>query len=394
MPSPTACSAAASRRALGGRHTIQSLVLPAGVTADDVAVSRLREAAAGADAFIAVGSGTINDLTKYASALDGKPYAVFATAPSMNGYTSLTASITVHGHKMTLPAQAPAGAFFDLGVLAAAPKRHDPRRARRQHLPHHGAGRLAAVATCCSAPPYRRAAVRLCCADDETATAGPGRRPRSAASLEAMRGWCARWCSRASAPRSSAPASRPARASTWSATTSTCSAPPSRPPVFHGEQVGVTTLSMARLQRARCSTPPRCCGPTPTTEADVRAALRRGTRRLVLGRSSQGKRLDARQGRRAERTRSRATGTAIRERIDAMLLPPTRIEAVLAAAGRAADAAKRSISIAPFYESALLHGREIRNRYTFLDLCRASGRLEPTVATTLTWSPTWTSSSC
>ena len=73
--------------------------------------------------FIAVGSGTINDLTKYSSALDGKPYAVFATAPSMNGYTSLTASISQHGHKLTLPAQAPAGAFFDLAVLAAAPKR-------------------------------------------------------------------------------------------------------------------------------------------------------------------------------------------------------------------------------------------------------------------------------
>ena len=33
------------------------------------------------DALIAIGSGTINDLCKYASAQDGKPYAVFATAP-------------------------------------------------------------------------------------------------------------------------------------------------------------------------------------------------------------------------------------------------------------------------------------------------------------------------
>jgi len=55
---------------------------------------------------------------------EGKPYAVFGTAPSMNGYVSLTASITLHGHKMTLPAQATGGVpFFDLGVLAAAPKR-------------------------------------------------------------------------------------------------------------------------------------------------------------------------------------------------------------------------------------------------------------------------------
>jgi glycerol-1-phosphate dehydrogenase [NAD(P)+] len=41
----------------------------------------------GSDTLVAVGSGTINDLCKYVAALDGKPYVVFATAPSMNGYT-------------------------------------------------------------------------------------------------------------------------------------------------------------------------------------------------------------------------------------------------------------------------------------------------------------------
>ena len=59
----------------------------------------------GADALVAVGSGTINDLCKYAAAQDGKPYAVFATAPSMNGYTSKNAAITVDGHKKSLPAR-------------------------------------------------------------------------------------------------------------------------------------------------------------------------------------------------------------------------------------------------------------------------------------------------
>jgi glycerol-1-phosphate dehydrogenase [NAD(P)+] len=70
-----------------------------------------------------VGSGTINDLCKFAAAGAGKPYAVFATAPSMNGYTSKNASITVGGLKRTLPAAVPRGVFMDLGVLAAAPPR-------------------------------------------------------------------------------------------------------------------------------------------------------------------------------------------------------------------------------------------------------------------------------
>ena len=57
----------------------------------------IRAATADADALIAVGSGTINDLCKYAAFQDGKPYAVFGTAPSMNGYTSVNAAITVGG---------------------------------------------------------------------------------------------------------------------------------------------------------------------------------------------------------------------------------------------------------------------------------------------------------
>lgn len=76
-----------------------------------------------ADAYIAVGSGTINDLCKYASHLEGKPYIVFPTAPSMNGYISGNASITTRGHKKSLPAQLPQAVYCDLSVIAAAPAR-------------------------------------------------------------------------------------------------------------------------------------------------------------------------------------------------------------------------------------------------------------------------------
>ncbi len=91
--------------------------------ADDVTVDRIRAATADADALIAVGAGTINDLCKYAAFQDGKPYAVFGTAPSMNGYCAANASITVAGLKKSLAARPPAGVFLDLAVLAAAPSR-------------------------------------------------------------------------------------------------------------------------------------------------------------------------------------------------------------------------------------------------------------------------------
>ena len=118
-----AFSARRVETALEGKHRVISVVLPNGVHPDGETVAKVQAATISADALIAVGSGTINDLSKYASAQDGKPYAVFATAPSMNGYTSVNAAITMHGHKMSLPAQAPLGAFFDLSILSAAPPR-------------------------------------------------------------------------------------------------------------------------------------------------------------------------------------------------------------------------------------------------------------------------------
>ncbi|HSA82844.1 MAG TPA: iron-containing alcohol dehydrogenase, partial [Geminicoccaceae bacterium] len=110
-------------QALGRIAKIHSVVLPGHPAPDLETTDRLRTATLDADALVAVGSGTINDLCKYAAALDGKPYAVFATAASMNGYTSVNAAITVEGHKKSLPAQAASGVFVDLEILAAAPAR-------------------------------------------------------------------------------------------------------------------------------------------------------------------------------------------------------------------------------------------------------------------------------
>ena len=79
----------------------------------------VRTRARGADALVAVGSGTVNDVAKYASFLDGKPFAVFGTAPSMNGYTSTTVALSADGFKRSLPAHAATGVFLDLAILAA-----------------------------------------------------------------------------------------------------------------------------------------------------------------------------------------------------------------------------------------------------------------------------------
>lgn len=77
----------------------------------------------GAGSILAIGSGTLNDLVKFAASRLGVPCAVFATAPSQNGWLTATASLAVRHVKTSLPVVAPRAAFFDLAVLAAAPPR-------------------------------------------------------------------------------------------------------------------------------------------------------------------------------------------------------------------------------------------------------------------------------
>lgn len=70
---------------------------------------------------VAVGAGTINDLTKLAAHRTGRPYMVVATAASMDGYTAYGASITARGSKQTFDCPAPQAVLADLDVIAGAP---------------------------------------------------------------------------------------------------------------------------------------------------------------------------------------------------------------------------------------------------------------------------------
>jgi glycerol-1-phosphate dehydrogenase [NAD(P)+] len=99
----------------------QLLTLNGKVQADEAAIAKVRSQKA--QAIVAVGGGTISDICKYASAADGIPFAVFPTAPSMNGYLSANASVTLQGVKESHKAQLPMAVFCDLGVIAAAPIR-------------------------------------------------------------------------------------------------------------------------------------------------------------------------------------------------------------------------------------------------------------------------------
>jgi glycerol-1-phosphate dehydrogenase [NAD(P)+] len=109
-------------RSLAAIAAVDSVVLDA-PSADLATVDELRARTTAAAALIAVGSGTLSDVCKYLAHRSGRPYVVFATAPSMNGYLTGTASLAQGGYKTSLPARPPAAALFDLQVLRRAPAR-------------------------------------------------------------------------------------------------------------------------------------------------------------------------------------------------------------------------------------------------------------------------------
>ncbi|MEA4810677.1 hypothetical protein SDC9_39951 [bioreactor metagenome] len=70
---------------------------------------------------VAVGSGTINDLTKLSAYQADRRYMCVATAASMDGYTAFGASITADGAKQTFGCPAPQACLADTDIIRKAP---------------------------------------------------------------------------------------------------------------------------------------------------------------------------------------------------------------------------------------------------------------------------------
>ena len=82
----------------------------------------LFHAHAEARTYLAVGSGTITDITRYASFCSRNGFISLPTAPSVDAYTSVGAALTMGGFKKTVPCQVPAAVFADLQTLCGAPR--------------------------------------------------------------------------------------------------------------------------------------------------------------------------------------------------------------------------------------------------------------------------------
>ena len=73
------------------------------------------------DLLLAVGSGTVNDSCRLSSYRLNIPYAIVATAPSMDGYASAGSPILFNGSKATIQATTPKYIIADIDILKGAP---------------------------------------------------------------------------------------------------------------------------------------------------------------------------------------------------------------------------------------------------------------------------------
>jgi len=89
--------------------------------ADQTLVEEVSALSSSYGGILSVGSGSCNDVCRRAALLADKEFAIFATAPSMDGFASGTAPITHNNFKTTMPAKQPSVIIGDTDILAKAP---------------------------------------------------------------------------------------------------------------------------------------------------------------------------------------------------------------------------------------------------------------------------------
>lgn len=339
---------------------------------DDATAARVMREGERAGSYIAVGSGSICDLAKYSAARQGKRCAVFATAPSMNGYTSVNAAITVHGHKKSLAAVSPDGVFVDLDVLAKAPKR----------LIQAGFGDAICRSTAqvdwlmssrLFGQTYRNAPFAFISDLENQLVADPAallRGDRAALScliqILLLSGFGMTICG------GSYPASQGEHLISHHVE---MMPPPGWEPALHGEQIAVTTVVMAKLQDQLLArdTPPHI-EPSKLSVASLKTHFGDEVG-AACWQDIQPKITDVPRAARLNE-RLQAIWPRLRSEIELVRRSSADIDKALAKI----EAPRRYAAIGlprAFFKNAILHAREIRNRYTFLDLAANSGLLEP-----------------
>ncbi|MCB1491505.1 MAG: iron-containing alcohol dehydrogenase [Rhodobiaceae bacterium] len=351
-------------------------VLPGRFTVNESRVADLKAGTSAASALVAVGSGSVSDICKYVAHLDGKPAVAFGTAASMNGYSAGTASVTLtSGLKASLPATAPRGLFLDLSVSAAAPSwlsaagLGDSLCRSTSQVDWWASHRL--FGTAYSNVPY------LLQEKDEAAMIAhaPALKHGDIAAV----GYLHRVMTLCGFGVCFAGSSHPGSmgehlVSHWI----DMFAGDRHPGTTHGQQVGVASIAMARLQQEILALEkPPVVRPVPVPADDLVARYGDELGRLCAD-EMQRKAMDEKQANDFN-ARLDAIWPDLRRELSAFVMPADEMAAVLASAGGPVTASELGLD-ADLWADALRHSREIRGRWSFLDLAAEAGILEDFIA--------------
>ncbi len=363
-------------RELKALGAVDEVVLPGDTHCDEPTIARVQDLTRHADGVVAVGSGSLSDTCKFATFKDGRKYACFATASSMNGYAASTASVTLNsGYKTSLPAHAPRGIFIDLQVCADAPIRlsaaglGDSLCRPTAQIDWWASHRL--FDTFYSATPYKLVA------DDEPrmiAAAADLAKHGVAANGHLQRvltlcgfGVCFTGVSHHGSMGEH-------QVSHWI----DMFAGKNHPGTTHGQQVGVASLAMARLQRELLSLdrPPKIRA-TRIVEAEFVSRYGEGIGRMCYAEARK-KAFDA-EGAAAFNGKLERLWPELRHELQAFLMDPAEMKAALGAAGGPVTATELGLP-AELWRQSMKHARDVRNRWSFLDLADDADLLDDFLA--------------
>jgi glycerol-1-phosphate dehydrogenase [NAD(P)+] len=357
------------------------IVLPLPLHADFEQMLALQARLAAGDATpVAVGSGTVNDLTKLAAHRLSRPYMVVATAASMDGYAAFGASITRDGFKQTMACAAPAVIVADLDIVAVAPT---PLTAAGYGdlIGKVPAGADWLLADALGIEPIIEAAWAMVQHPLRASLSAPERlrdhdpEATGAFFLGLVMSGLAMQATQSSRPASGA---EHLISHLWEMTGLTDNGNT----LSHGTKVGIgsvlVTLLYERLLHHDLTAlgVEACVAALPSAEAleaQVRAALPAGeiADRAVVESLAKHPTPDAL---RARLVLLQAQWLTLRERIAGQLLPSTALRQMLATLGAAATPAEIGVSAVKLHAD-MLAARLIRRRYTILDLLAETGLL-------------------
>jgi glycerol-1-phosphate dehydrogenase [NAD(P)+] len=355
--------------------TVQSLLVPdtpngASPICDEATKDALAAQLDRPALLLPVGSGVISDLGKWLAFEADVPYVCFATAASMNGYTSANVAPTVDGVKALLRARPPVAVIAAPSVLADAP------------FEMTAAGLGDVLAKSVSSADWRlnhilfgdyycERAVGLIAGIEPLYLDRPedirDRRPEA---MEALFRALLLTGAAMTMAETSAPASGGEHL--ISHTLDMMASVDEHPHDLHGRQVGVGTIIASELYRRvlECEAPTQIGAP-PELDRAFWGDLAPAVAAQVASRAEKQASLQ-------QMLTSGDTWDRLRADLAPILRPPERIRDVLRRAGAACQAEDIAADRSRLRD-ALLHAHEIRPRFTVLDLAWATNIL-PTAA--------------